>query len=112
MEPNAQQYVRTAIIGGANAAHPFRRSLAGIAVGVADRIYALGDGEVRTFEPDGTFLRGYKVVENATCLAAAPDGGAPCSSAPPVAWSSMTPTEDTQEVSQSAKRTSLPPSRK
>ncbi|RPI27132.1 MAG: hypothetical protein EHM61_09485 [Acidobacteria bacterium] len=74
METNAQQYVRTAIIGGPNSAHPFRRSLAGIAIGVADQIYALGDGEVRMFEPDGTFLLGYKVVENATCLAAAADG--------------------------------------
>ena len=74
MEPNAQQYVRTAVIGGANSAHPFRLSLAGIAGGAGDRIYALGDGEVRTFEPDGTFLRGYKIVENATCLAAVTDG--------------------------------------
>ncbi len=68
------QYARTAVIGGLKSAHSFRLSLAAIAVGTGDRIYALGDGEVRIFEPDGTFLRGYKVVENATCLAAATDG--------------------------------------
>jgi len=73
MEPN-EQYARTAVIGGIKSAHAFRLSLAGIAVGTGDRIYALGDGEVRIFEPDGTFLRGYKVVPDATCLAAGNDG--------------------------------------
>jgi sugar lactone lactonase YvrE len=73
IEPNAQ-YARTAVIGGMKSAHPFRLSLAGIAVGTGDRIYALGDGEVRIFEPDGTFLRGYKVVPDATCLAAGTAG--------------------------------------
>jgi hypothetical protein len=68
------QYARTAVIGGMKSTHPFRRSLAGVAVGARDRIYALGDGEVRTFEPDGSFLRGYKVVDYATCLAADTDG--------------------------------------
>jgi len=68
------QYARTAVIGGTKSAHPFRLSLAGIAVGTGDRIYALGDGEVRIFEPDGTFLRGYKVLPDATCLAAGNDG--------------------------------------
>ncbi|MFB3902341.1 MAG: hypothetical protein ACE15E_02725 [Acidobacteriota bacterium] len=62
------EYRRAGVITG------FRRSLTGVAVGAGGGIYVLGDGEVRMFEPDGTFLRGYKVVENATCLAAAAEG--------------------------------------
>jgi hypothetical protein len=53
--------------------HPFRSSLAGTAAGPADRIYALGDAEMRIFEPDGRFVRGWKVAENAVCFAVGPD---------------------------------------
>jgi sugar lactone lactonase YvrE len=49
--------------------HPFAHSLSGIAVGLKDRIYALGDGEVRIFEPNGELLRQWKAPENSLCLA-------------------------------------------
>lgn len=68
------QYTRTAVIGAKGSLHPFRSSLSGVAVGAGDKIYVLGDGEVRIFETDGSFARGYKAVANATCLAAADDG--------------------------------------
>jgi hypothetical protein len=51
----------------------FQRSLAGIAVGPSDRIYALGDGEVRIFEPDGTRVRSWKAPEQSSCIAIGTD---------------------------------------
>lgn len=51
----------------------FSRSLAGIAVGPADNVYALGDGEVRIFRHDGTFVRSWKIPEQAACLAVGRD---------------------------------------
>jgi hypothetical protein len=66
-------YSRVLVIGSASSAHPFRRSLSGIAVGPADSIYALGDGEVRIFGPDGDMIRGWKAPDKALCLTVGPD---------------------------------------
>lgn len=68
-----REYSKSAVLGGSASAHPFRRSLAGIAVGAGDRIYALGDDEVRVFEPNGNFVQGWKALSNAACLTAGPD---------------------------------------
>jgi hypothetical protein len=51
----------------------FRRSLTGIAIGSSDKIFALGDAEVRVFGPDGTELRSWRAPEGATCIAVAGD---------------------------------------
>ena len=67
-------YSLSAIIGGTASAHPFRRSLSGVAVGSGDAIYALGDDEVRVFEPGGAFVAGWEVVKHAACLAVGPGG--------------------------------------
>jgi hypothetical protein len=67
-------YSKTAALGGATSVHPFRRSLAGIAVGAGDRIYALGDEEVRIFEAGGGFIQGWKAADKATCLTVGPEG--------------------------------------
>ncbi len=67
-------YIKSATLVGSSSAHAFRRCLAGIAVGSGDRIYALGDDEVRVFESSGRFLKGWKVLQNATCLAVDPAG--------------------------------------
>jgi hypothetical protein len=69
-----REYSRTAVLGGAASPHPFRRSLAGIAVGAGDRIYMLGDEEVRVFEASGGFLLSWKAADKAACLTAGPDG--------------------------------------
>lgn len=69
-----REYVRTAILGGAGSSHPFRRSLNGVAVGSGDRIYLLGDGEVRIFEADGVFSGAWKAPERACCIHVAPEG--------------------------------------
>jgi hypothetical protein len=69
-----REYSRSLVLGSAASAHPFRRTLAGIAVGSGDKICALGDDEVRIFEPDGSFLRGWKIPEDVACLAVGPDG--------------------------------------
>jgi hypothetical protein len=63
------QYVRTLVLGGESSVHPFRESLSGIAAGPADRIFVLGDGELRVFEPDGKMVRSYKAPEGALCIA-------------------------------------------
>ena len=62
-------YVEAAVLGGPRSAHPFARSLSDVAAGPADRIYALGDGQVRVFDPKGTLLRGWTVGDEAECLA-------------------------------------------
>jgi hypothetical protein len=51
----------------------FQRLLAGIAVGQADRIYALADGEVRIFKPDGMLIHNWKAPEQASCIAVSLD---------------------------------------
>jgi len=68
-----REYSQSAVLGGAASAHPFRRSLAGIAVDAGDKIYALGDDEVRIFSPDGNLVRNWKVSENASCLSVGSD---------------------------------------
>jgi hypothetical protein len=68
------QYTPTAVLCGPKSAKPFRNSLSGVAVGLGDTIYALGDGEVRIFDPEGMFIRGWKIPENSECLAVSPDG--------------------------------------
>ena len=40
----------------------------------ADRIWTLGDDEVRAFEPDGGFIRSWKFSQRAACLTVGPDG--------------------------------------
>jgi hypothetical protein len=70
---HARQYVRSASIGGPGSAYPFRRSLIGIAVGPGDLIYALGDEEVRVFEPGITLVKNWKVPEKSACFAVGPD---------------------------------------
>ena len=67
-------YALSSVLGGAASAHPFRQSLAGIAVGAGDAVYALGDNEVRVFDAGGNFVRSWKAASNACCIAAAPDG--------------------------------------
>ncbi len=52
----------------------FQRTLTGIAVDAADRIYILGDGKVKVFEADGNFLRTWKAPEGALCLTAGSEG--------------------------------------
>ena len=64
-----REYILSGVLGGETSAHPFRRSLAGISIGSADRIFALGDEEVRIFRPGGEFIRGWKVPAEAMCLA-------------------------------------------
>jgi hypothetical protein len=64
-----REYARTSVLGAAGAALPFRSSLHGVVVDSRDRIYALGDGEVRIFQPDGSLVRRWKAPENALCLA-------------------------------------------
>jgi sugar lactone lactonase YvrE len=67
-------YSQSAVLASASSANPFRRSLSGIAVGAADKIYALGDDEVRIFDPAGNLARKWKVLEKASCVAVGPDG--------------------------------------
>jgi len=48
----------------------FKQTLAGIAVDSGDKIYVLGDGEVRVFEADGNSLHTWKAPEGALCVTA------------------------------------------
>jgi len=66
--------MRTALLCGPSSAHPFRRSLVGIAAGSGDAIYALGDDEVRIFDHGGNVTGNWQVPEKAACLSLGPDG--------------------------------------
>jgi hypothetical protein len=68
-----RRYSQSNVLGGSASIHPFRNSLLGIAVGAEDRIYALGDREVRVFDAKGDFLRGWRAPEDAACLTVGPD---------------------------------------
>jgi sugar lactone lactonase YvrE len=68
------KYVQTVVLGGDKSPHTFRYSLADIAVGAEDTVYSLGDDEVRIFDSDGTFIRSFKVLSKAACLAVGQDG--------------------------------------
>ena len=72
--PLPQTYSRTALIAGPGTACEFRRSLAGLALGPRDAVYALGDDEVRAFDAGGRFARSWKAPDKASCLGVAPDG--------------------------------------
>jgi sugar lactone lactonase YvrE len=61
-------YAPVLILGGTASEHAFRRSLIGIDVDSKDKIYVLGDGEVRTFEPDGKLIRSWKAPDGAACI--------------------------------------------
>jgi hypothetical protein len=47
----------------------FRQSLSGIAVGPDDRIFVLGDGDVRIFRRDGAAVGKWKAPNGASCIA-------------------------------------------
>jgi hypothetical protein len=67
----ALDYRPVGTIGGAPA---FQRSLLDVTVGADDRVYALGDGEVRVFDAKGAALAQWPVTEPADCLTVAADG--------------------------------------
>ena len=71
-----EKHTRTKVVVGPGMPGEFRRSLAGIALGARDAIYALGDGEVRVFEASGKAARAWKAPEKAICLGVASDGRA------------------------------------
>ncbi len=68
-----RNYALALVIGGAASARPFRISLAGVAVGAKDAVYALGDNEVRIFAPDGSYVRSWKAPAGAACLTVDPN---------------------------------------
>jgi hypothetical protein len=63
------QYARSLVLGGEHAGGLFRQSLSSLAVGPSDRIFVLGDGEIRVFDPDGKRIRVFQAPEGALCLA-------------------------------------------
>jgi hypothetical protein len=69
-----RQYTLIAVLGGASSADPFRRSLVGIDAGAGDRIFVLGDDEVRIYDAAGNIVRRWKPTAKAGCLAAGSDG--------------------------------------
>ncbi len=72
--PLPQTYSRTALVAGPGTACEFRQSLAGLALGPRDAIYALGDDEVRVLDAGGRVARRWKAPAGALCLGVAPDG--------------------------------------
>lgn len=77
VEPDAalkKRYLQVASIGGAGSLHPFRSSLLDVAVDSHNRIYGLGDDEIRIFAPDGAHLGSFKVPPRTACLDICPDG--------------------------------------
>jgi hypothetical protein len=70
----SREYAFAAAIGGTGSEVRFERSLDGLALGPGDRLIALGDGEVRTFEPSGKLAGRWKAPQGASAVAAGPDG--------------------------------------
>jgi hypothetical protein len=62
------EYSPVLVLGGKSSAHSYRQSLTGIGVDSKDRIYVLGDGEVRIFEPDGKLIRSWRAPDGALCI--------------------------------------------
>jgi hypothetical protein len=76
-EPDAAlktKYAQTASIGRAGSPHAFRRTLLGVAVDSQDRIYGLGDDEIRVFAPESAYLGSFGVRAGTACLCICPDG--------------------------------------
>lgn len=67
-------YARTGTIAGPGVPGEFRQWLSAVAIGPRDLIHALGDGEVRVFDPSGKLLRSWKAPDRASCLGVARDG--------------------------------------
>lgn len=76
-EPDASlkaKYAQTASIGGAGSQHAFRHTLLGVAVDSQNRIYGLGDDEIRVFAHDGAYLGSFQVRAETACIGICPDG--------------------------------------
>lgn len=69
-----RRYTLSAVLAGASSPHPFRRTLSGVAATAAGRLFALGDGEVRTYDASGQLVARWPVRSGAACLASGPDG--------------------------------------
>jgi len=69
----AREYRQSAVLGNAASAVPFRRSLEGIAMAAGGNIVALGDDEVRTFDPNGKLTRHWQAPAKASCIGVGPD---------------------------------------
>jgi hypothetical protein len=63
------EYAQTLVLGDVNLEQRFRRSISAVAIGSADQINVLGDGEVRAFDSKGIFVRSWKAPEGALCMA-------------------------------------------
>ena len=63
------EYAQTQVLGSSSSEQRFRRSISAVAVDSADQISVLGDGEVRTFDSKGIFVRNWKAPEGALCMA-------------------------------------------
>lgn len=64
-----RQYVQSSVLADG----AFRRSLAGIAIGPADRIHVLGDDELKVFDAKGSLIRQWRVDKDAACVAIGPE---------------------------------------
>ena len=67
------EYRPVLVLGSGASAHAFRRSISGIAVDSADKIYVLGDGDVCIFNFQGIFDRSFKAPEKTLCVAVGVD---------------------------------------
>jgi sugar lactone lactonase YvrE len=69
----SHKYALSLTLGRAGSMRLFNNSLTEVAIGAADRIYALGDGQVFILEANGDLVRKWKAPESASCLAVSPD---------------------------------------
>jgi hypothetical protein len=63
------KYTQDLILGDSASRKPFLHSLSGVAVDSLDKIYLLGDGEVRIFESKGDSIRSWRAPDKAQCFA-------------------------------------------
>jgi hypothetical protein len=67
------EYSPVFVLGSAGSRQSFLRSVSAVAVGPADRIYVLGDGDVHIFDSDGKVVRSFRAPEGAICMAVGAD---------------------------------------
>lgn len=68
-----QEYALETVLVGVDARRSLSRSLSGLAIDSADRVYVLGDGKVDIIDRNGETVKSWRAPEGAACIAVGSD---------------------------------------